>query len=104
MELLQDFPWHNSWVVGLGLAAFVRERRTFGWAVRRCGNHDARVVVAVGVRWSAVSDDRESAGTNAAFDPTKRRSNCRGLVVGREEVVRDIFDKDTLALVIGEQT
>lgn len=34
----------------------------------------------------------------AAFEPSQRRGNADGLLVGREEVVDDVFDEDSLAL------
>ena len=112
MELLQELPRHDGRVVELRFGFFVRKRRTFRRTRRRSTlgtvgsvQNDARVVVAgsallrINGRSAAAGCDRSRIGADTALDFLKRWSNTRRLLFRGNEIMRDVFDEDTLPLL-----
>lgn len=93
VELLQQLLGHDSRVVRLGWSG-VREGRAVGTAV---WHHDAGVLV-ISFRALAVRIDTLVIGADAALGDAQRRSDACCLLVRWHEIVRDVFDENTLAL------
>lgn len=92
VELLEQLPRHDRRVVRLG-GGVVREGCGLGRAVW----HDyAGVSLALDL---AILATALAVGADATLGDAQRRSDARGLLVRRDEVVSDVFDEDTFALV-----
>lgn len=106
VELLQDFLRNNGRVAWLCDRVLVRERRIGRTRRRtaRCRSQGhATIVVAVDIlsvlRRFVGLEDRQSIRADTALNPLERGCDGCGLTIRRQEVVCDVLDKDTLALL-----
>lgn len=106
VELLQDFLGHNGGVAWLRDGVLVRERRALRfrrWTAHRRSHSHAAIVVAVDIlallRRIFGREDRQPIRADATFEPLERRRDGCGLAVRREQIVSDVFDEDTFALL-----
>jgi hypothetical protein len=93
VELLEQLLGHDRGVVRLRWSV-VRER----WAVGT--RHANSGVLVGGVLRLAVSAVRLARGANTTLRDAQRRSDTRLLLVRRYKVVCDVFDEDTLTLLV----
>lgn len=92
VELLEQLFGHDRRVAGL--------RRGIIWErwVGGTGHRNARVRVS-GVFHTTIGTVGLAVGADTALRDAQRRSNARLLLVWWQEVVCDVFDENTLALL-----
>lgn len=99
VESLQDLPGDNGGIASLG-------RRTQIWVWTALGrafglNDDTRVADGSGLHINTtVRSASLAVGTNSAFKHFQRGGYTRRLLLRRYDVVDDVLDEDSLALVI----